>query len=286
MSTMSLLARFEAFMEQVVETSAARFFKSPLDAATLTRRLERAMEANQVIDATGITIVPNIYQIFLHPIDFANHHEHHLQIERELANYLTDLARNRGFTTHKSITVLLLLASNISVSRNVVRIDCHVSLPHSQHTGGESAANVNPLALNIDRSTIVNTQFDRYPINYQYALIVETTPPDKQKPPNAQIVETEKPIIHTLPMTQTLTTIGRAPGNSVLLDDSSVSRYHAKISYNAKHFAITDLASRNGTFVNGTQLTKVPHIIAIKKDTITISIYTLYIQEVNKQNYE
>jgi pSer/pThr/pTyr-binding forkhead associated (FHA) protein len=46
---------------------------------------------------------------------------------------------------------------------------------------------------------------------------------------------------------------------------------------------LPNLASRNGTFVNGTQLTNEPHIITIEKDIITISNYTLRIQVVNHE---
>ena len=118
---MSLLDRFESFMEQIVETSMARFFKSPLDVALLTRRLERAMESNQIANSSGVVVVPDTYRLFLHPNDFDTYRKRHLRIEQELATYLTELARNRSFTTHKAITVLL--ASDPNVPRSVIRID-------------------------------------------------------------------------------------------------------------------------------------------------------------------
>ena len=262
---MSLLARFESFMEQIVETSMARFFKSPLDVATLTRRLERVMEANQIADTNGTVVVPDMYRLFLHPNDFDNYRKRHLRIEQELATYLTELARNRGFTTHKSITVLL--ASDPNVPRSVVRIDNDTSNPGNQITADDSTADMDAVDLIDGRNpTIVNTQPERYPTRHQHVLIVSTDN-----------------IVEHVPVTQTLITIGRAPGNNIILQDHQVSRHHAKISYNAQRFAITDLASRNGTFVNGTQLTSEPHIINIEKDVITISNYTLRIQVVTHE---
>ena len=154
---MSLLDRFEAFMEQTVETSMARFFKSPLDTALLTRRLERVMESNQIANANGVVVVPDTYRLFLHPNDFDNYRKRHLRIEQELATYLTELTRNRGFTTHKAITVLL--ASDPNVPRSVVRIDNNTNNPRSPN---DSTVDMNTIVLDDHNPTIVNTQPERY----------------------------------------------------------------------------------------------------------------------------
>ena len=261
MSTMSLLDRFESFMEQIVETSMARFFKSPLDVALFTRRLERAMESNQIANSSGVVVVPDTYRLFLHPNDFDTYRKRHLRIEQELATYLTELARNRSFTTHKAITVLL--ASDPNVPRSVIRIDNNTN---NQISPNDSTVDMDTIVLDDHNPTIVNTQPERYPTRHQHVLIVSTDN-----------------IVEHIPVTQTLITIGRAPGNNIILQDHQVSRHHAKISYNAQRFAITDLASRNGTFVNGTQLTSEPHIITVEKDVITISNYTLHIQVVTHE---
>ncbi len=50
--------------------------------------------------------------------------------------------------------------------------------------------------------------------------------------------------------------IGRSVGSRIRLDDSEVSRHHAKISYNGTDFLITDLRSANGTWLNGVQISE------------------------------
>ncbi|WP_221033171.1 FHA domain-containing protein [Actomonas aquatica] len=47
------------------------------------------------------------------------------------------------------------------------------------------------------------------------------------------------------------TTIGRAPGNDIVLSIRSVSRRHAKICCTSHRIVLTDLDSANGTSVNG-----------------------------------
>jgi pSer/pThr/pTyr-binding forkhead associated (FHA) protein len=50
--------------------------------------------------------------------------------------------------------------------------------------------------------------------------------------------------------------IGRTGGNSIVLGDGSVSSRHAKVARSGDGFVVTDLGSRNGTFVNGERVTE------------------------------
>ncbi len=49
-------------------------------------------------------------------------------------------------------------------------------------------------------------------------------------------------------------TVGRAPANDLCFADPAVSSYHARIELRNGAVNLTDLKSKNGTFVNGTQL--------------------------------
>jgi serine/threonine protein kinase len=50
------------------------------------------------------------------------------------------------------------------------------------------------------------------------------------------------------------TTIGRHPDSAILLDDAFVSAHHAQVSHEDDAWWITDLGTKNGTFVNGTPI--------------------------------
>jgi pSer/pThr/pTyr-binding forkhead associated (FHA) protein len=51
-------------------------------------------------------------------------------------------------------------------------------------------------------------------------------------------------------------TIGRAPDNMIVIDDSSVSSRHAKLELSGEVYRLKDLESTNGTRVNGLPVTE------------------------------
>ena len=53
----------------------------------------------------------------------------------------------------------------------------------------------------------------------------------------------------TIPLLMT-NLIGRAPENTIVLQDETVSARHARISFAAGQWILEDLGSKNGTFVN------------------------------------
>ncbi|HEX8254325.1 MAG TPA: FHA domain-containing protein [Thermoanaerobaculia bacterium] len=53
-------------------------------------------------------------------------------------------------------------------------------------------------------------------------------------------------------------TLGRDPGNDIVLRDPKVSRHHAEIVFERGFFVLHDLASANGTYVNGKRVRVAP----------------------------
>ena len=72
-------------------------------------------------------------------------------------------------------------------------------------------------------------------------------------------------------------TIGRVPGNDLVLPHGSVSRRHARIVIKNERFILVDLKSTNGTFVNGRRLTS-PLVIS-EHDQIAIGQLRLTIED-------
>jgi ABC-type multidrug transport system ATPase subunit/pSer/pThr/pTyr-binding forkhead associated (FHA) protein len=73
--------------------------------------------------------------------------------------------------------------------------------------------------------------------------------------------------------------LGRAAGNAVVLDDASVSRYHARIEWVEAHPYVADLGSANGTIVNNVTLEPdIPHRL-MPGDNVLIVDFQLAMHE-------
>ncbi|HSY47390.1 MAG TPA: FHA domain-containing protein [Thermoanaerobaculia bacterium] len=53
-------------------------------------------------------------------------------------------------------------------------------------------------------------------------------------------------------------TVGRDPGNDIILRDPKVSRHHAEIIFERGFFVVHDLSSANGTYINGKRVRVAP----------------------------
>jgi predicted component of type VI protein secretion system len=57
-------------------------------------------------------------------------------------------------------------------------------------------------------------------------------------------------------LAEDLITIGRAPDNTIVIDDASVSSHHAQLELSGEVYRLKDLESTNGTRVNGIPVTE------------------------------
>ncbi len=77
------------------------------------------------------------------------------------------------------------------------------------------------------------------------------------------------------------TNIGRAPDNDVVLSDTSVSSRHARIRHGGGNaYYLYDLASTNGTFINGTRMDR---LIVYDGDELMFGRVPMTYKQVNLQ---
>jgi predicted component of type VI protein secretion system len=50
-------------------------------------------------------------------------------------------------------------------------------------------------------------------------------------------------------------TLGREAGNDIVIEDTQISRHHARLTRQGNSYSVEDLGSTNGTFVNGSRVT-------------------------------
>lgn len=60
--------------------------------------------------------------------------------------------------------------------------------------------------------------------------------------------------IKTFPLSSPNVSVGRSSGNTIMLDNSTISRYHFNITYENGEIYVADMESANGTFVDGVKL--------------------------------
>lgn len=100
----------------------------------------------------------------------------------------------------------------------------------------------------------------------------ETEPRNNFLPENAYLIVNSR----IFPLDQEEVTIGRGLRNQLVLNDSSVSRNHARVFLDESRFVLQDLGSTNGTTVNGELIEK--HLLQ-SGDIISIGeVTTLYVE--------
>jgi hypothetical protein len=220
---MSALSRFEQFMENIVEDSVARLFRSPVQPAEIAKRLERAMESHQTISVRRV-IVPNLYRVFLNPRDFSAFQPIQTEVENEMATYLSELANERNFTMleHPSVK----MAEDAAVPSRTIQVT--VETAEAAPSGSATQAMSSTVQLQ------AGVQAQR-----RARLLLDT-------PEGA----------HPIALESTLLTIGRGLNNDIILEDTRVSRHHAQLRYKTRRFWVTDLNSTNGTFINGERISE------------------------------
>jgi hypothetical protein len=214
-------------MESMVEGSAKRLFRSPVTPAEITRRLERAMSSQQTITVDRI-IVPSFYRAFLNPDDFRALEPVQDDLEREMANYLAELARERGFSLlqHPVVDV----APDPAVSRRSIQVVAEMTGVHpGNHPQGGAGG-------------VESTQ------------VIQSKGPAPQRQPgvSGELIMQTVSGTHVFPLDVNMVTIGRGLNNDIVLEDPRISRQHAQIRFKSRRFLISDLGSTNGTYVNGT----------------------------------
>lgn len=87
-----VLKGFERRLENLVEGTFSRVFRSGLRPVEVGRRLTRELDSNRSVDVNGRTVVPNDFTVWLSPGD----HERFAQMEQALVHELCEAAREHA----------------------------------------------------------------------------------------------------------------------------------------------------------------------------------------------
>lgn len=252
---MQSLQRFEEFVERLMEGSFARLFRSPIQPAEIAKRLEREMEAHPTI-SVGRTYVPNHYEVTLHPDDFAEFEPFRHSLEHNMAEFISDLAAERGYSLVSRPKVLLMAGQDVPKRS----IDVAAQLTDEPALSALAGAPTVRTASSNEAPGLMGSQADeREPaLARTHAMpVARARPPQAPQlrtnttPPPASLQPMEGDMVgRNFPLNKALLTVGRGLDNDLVIDDARVSRHHAQVVFRHSHYLLRDLRSTNGTFVN------------------------------------
>jgi len=117
------LKGFERRLEQAVEGTFSRVFRSGLRPVEIGRRLTREMDINRSIDVRGRTVVPNSFTVSISGEDHAAFAEIADSLIRELADAAREHARSEGYSFLGPVQVDLAVGS---VRTGTCRVDARL----------------------------------------------------------------------------------------------------------------------------------------------------------------
>ncbi|CAN5298261.1 DUF3662 and FHA domain-containing protein [soil metagenome] len=230
---MGILSRVESFFERFLEAPAGRLGAS-IQPVSLAKRIERAMDTNKTYGNVGV-IVPNRYDLHLHPSDFAAFASYRTSLQDDLAHGVLARARHERYTLVARPRVEIV--SDEGIRRGEIKVAANVVDEH-----GDRLQNAERIQASSD--TVV---FDRP---------AATGAPDSARRAYL-LVSTRGSRPVQFDLGGHLIGIGRASDNDVIVDDPMVSRHHCQLRLQHGAYSFADLGSRNGATVNGQQVSQI-----------------------------
>ena len=230
---MGILSRVESFLERFLEAPAGRLGAS-IQPVSLAKRIERAMDTSKTFRDGGV-IVPNQFELHLHPRDFAAFASYRGSLEDDLAHGVMARARHERYTLVARPRVRIL--ADEATRRGEIRVAANVVDERGRQTrDAEAVPNVS--------DTMV---FDR--------------PAPGASPESATraylLVSTRGSRPVQFDLGGPVIGIGRASDNDVIVDDPMVSRHHCQLKLQHGAYGFIDLGSRNGSMVNGQPVSQI-----------------------------
>jgi Protein of unknown function (DUF3662)/FHA domain len=286
------LARFETFIQRLIEGPFARLFPSRLEPIEIERKLERALEDNTLLQGEGRRLAPNVYDIFLSIKDHQQISPSQAVLIRDWQNNLVEFARRRHYTL-RTVPIIRLHADS-SLSPSIVRIETEIADRQGGSDGGMATQALSAEQLAQLRAQLPAGQnlpgISPSPAPHQpapsgHAPNTHQPPAAAHRPPTTPGTQPHASLTIRLPsggqenyrIEKPIVNIGRQLSNDIIVEDKRVSRYHAQIKYQPDgQFAIFDLGSTNGITINMT-----PHMrqhVLRNGDSFTIGSYDFYFE--------
>jgi hypothetical protein len=210
------VARFESFIERLMERTFTRATRSHIQPVEIGKRLVRVMDASERAVGMEGVIVPNVYDVFLSPYDYRQLEPMRQSVSRNLESHVGRVARQRQYRMVSLPVVRLHLDPDMAPGG--MRID-----PHTR--------DVEPAEQEMQHTSVLPR--------------VDAPAGTAASGPSLRVDG------HPYSVLRSPTKLGRLADNDIVLDDRRVSRHHAEVLQRSGRWLVRDAGSTNGTAVNG-----------------------------------
>jgi hypothetical protein len=253
---MGLFDKVEKGLERSVNRAFAKAFRSEVQPVEIASAIRRAMDDKAAAMGPGRTMVPNRYTIVLSPTDFARLDEYSAAVTQDLIAAAQEHAETQRYTPGGPIQIQLTTGDELETGVFQVRT--------AASKVGDVAGAPSPYAAPLAPPAGPDPYARPAPAPAPDAPAPApgpVAPAPTAAPPGAPgaVNPAKRPWLdidgERYPLLGSLTVIGRDGSADVVVDDPGISRRHSeiRITNDGPHLvcSIRDLASTNGTFVNG-----------------------------------
>ncbi len=237
---MSVLRNLESKLADLVEGGFGRMFRAEVRPVELARRLAKEMDEHSTVSLSR-TYAPSEYRIYLSPADRERYAAIEHEVADELSAYLLEHARAERLALASRPVIAFRTDERLGLGEFGIETRlAQVDTEHDRPPAPEAAP---------DGRTMVFSSSERVQGELAEA---------KAARPSRSILAAEGKRFVIGPAGAL---IGRSRDCDVTLEDSNVSRHHARMVFTGEgEWTIEDLASTNGVLVNGSRI-GAPHVL-------------------------
>lgn len=213
---MSIFREIEKKLETVFEGFFAQQFKTKLQPVEIAKKISALIEDERQIGPRH-TYVPNQFNVFLSLSDYRSTEGLHEKLKQELEEYILIYVKQNNYHLPGEIKIEFLTNKTLTTGQFLV------TALFEEKTPGQN---------------VEATQM----------LLPEAV---NHLAPEAFLQEQKSKKVFPL---SEVTALGRSKHNSLVVNDPSASRFHAKIQRKGGSYILFDLNSTNGTYVNQRQV--------------------------------
>jgi hypothetical protein len=233
---MNLLKSVETTIANLVEGAFGRVFRSEVRPIELARKLAREMDAHRTVSVSR-TYVPNEYSVWLSPADRERYQGVEHEVIDELCAYLLEHARREELILASPPTVSFYTDEQLALGE--FGIQARLAAPEEEEQPGPPP----PDSADEGGSTMIYSTSARV-----RGALAET--PGRTRTPRALLLVDGRRLL----VPPHGATIGRSHDCEISLQDTGISRHHARLRPSEQGWVIEDLQSTNGVRVNGREL--------------------------------